>query len=338
MTPIQKIASEIAQYAPTCDQLKILQPLQIGQEGWQNELVLFMKPEVQMVSDPAFIRQSAQFILEKLAEYQAEVHGIAIVGGQFLSDHGIMDRHYGYINYLSKQASKVLAADDLAKIAAAFGLASSAGIPLYGGHEWLAAHPNATIPDLDGYWFSKKAIKIRSGFYIQMYEKDGMPFILVNGFHPSQLNHFTAPDHRIVLMLLHSNTPWQSLRNDLIGNTFPEKAAPSSIRGAFFANPAQYGLTKVEISQNGVHLSAGPVEGAFEVLNFFGSLYQGAAEKPLPLLIRRLMAAGLSAAAADQVRANPPVIVGEKHTDLFSATEDMDTDAAIEFWLQSRRQ
>lgn len=334
MTPNPHIASEIARFAQSSGYLKILQELEIGREGWKNELVLFMKPELQMVSDPAFIATSAALILEKLAEYQAEIHGLAIAGGQYLADHGIMDRHYGYINYLSKNASKILEAEDLAKIAAAFGLASTAGIPLYGGHEYLASYPGETIADLDGYWFSKTAIKIRSGFYIQMYEKDGAPFILVNGFHPSQLNHFTAPDHRIVLFLLHSNTPWKALRNDLIGNTFPERAAPSSIRGTFYGSPARFGLSKVVISQNGVHLSAGPFEGAFEANNFFGNAADQTAEKPQPLLIRRLLARGLSSAAALQALSNPPLKVGEKQTDLFSATEDVDIDAAIDFWLQ----
>jgi len=334
MIPIEQTATEIARYAPSSGFLKILQELEIGKEGWQNELVLFMKPELQMVSDPAYIGESARLILQKLAEYQAEVHGIAIVGGQFLANNGIMDRHYGYINHLSKQASKILSAEDLAKIAAGLGLPSIVGIPLYGGHEYLNSHPEETIAHLNAFWFSKKAIKIRSGFYIQQYEKNGAPFILVNGFHPSQLVHFTAPDHRIVLFLVHSNTPWQALRNDMVGNTFPEKAAPSSIRGTFFADPAGYGLTKVDISQNGAHLSAGPFEGVFEVLNFFGSLYERADQKPLPLLIRRLMARGLSAEAALKVRANPAVTLGEKTTDLFSATEDMETDAAIDFWLQ----
>jgi hypothetical protein len=320
MTLIQQTATEIARYAPSSGFLKILQELEIGKEGWQNELVLFMKPELQMVSDPAYIRQSALFILNKLAEYQAEVHGIAIVGGQFLANNGIMDRHYGYINHLSKQASRVLQADDLAKIAAAFDLPSLAGIPLYGGHEYLNSHPEETVTHLDAFWFSKKAIKIRSGFYIQQYEKNGAPFILVNGFHPSQLLHFTTPDRRIVLFLVHSSTPWKTLRNDMVGNTFPEKAAPSSIRGSFFADPAGFGLSKVDISQNGAHLSAGPFEGVFEVLNFFGSLYERADQKPMPLLIRRLVARGLTAETALKVRANPAVTVDEKNTDLFSAT------------------
>ena len=323
-----------AKAAATRDHL-ILQDLEIGKAGWQNELLLFMKPELFMVSDPAHIRQSAQLVLAKLAEYQVEVHGVMLVGGQFLADQQIMDRHYGYINKLSKGASKILSAEDRQKIAAALNLASLDGVPLYGGHEYLQKYPAETITQLDQVWFSKKSIKIRSGFYIQLYEKDGAPFILVDGFHPAQLDHFTNPSHRTALFLVHSNSPWKALRNDMVGNTYPEKAGPASIRGSFYANPPLYGLDKVDISANGVHLSAGPYEGVFEIRNFFSSLYP-AGQCPLPLLAQRLVASGLSEAEALQVAGNPPVTVGEKATDLFSATEDLDTPEAIQFWLSHK--
>jgi hypothetical protein len=336
MSTRQQIASDIAELAPSTAYLKILQNLEIGKEGWQNELVMFMKPELFMVSDPAFIRQSAELVLEKLAEYQAEVHGIVIVGGQFLAEHGIMDRHYGYINHLSKQASKILEEEDRAKMAAALGSSTIDGIALYGGHEYLQSHPEETTAHLDEFWFSKKAIKIRSGFYINQYEKNGAPFILVNGFHPSQLNHFTDPSHRIVLFLIHANTPWKTLRNDMVGNTFPEKASPASLRGSFYTEPACFGLKKVDISVNGVHLSAGPFEGLFEILNFFGTLHKINEESPLPLVAEHMVARGLSVEAALKVTANPPLTLNGKHSDLFSATEDLDTDAAVDFWLNHR--
>lgn len=335
MSNIAAIASNLAASAAETTNYKILQELEIGKEGWQNELLLFMKPELFMVSDPDYIRQSAALVLEKLAEYQAEIHGIMVVGGQFLADQQIMDRHYGYINKLSKSASKVLSDEDLRKVAAALGLRSLSGIDLLGGHEYMDKYPWETVEELDRVWFSKKSIKIRSGFYVQLYEKNGGLFILVNGFHPAQLNHFTHPDHRTTLFLVHSNTAWKALRNDMVGNTYPEKAGPDSIRGSLFADPARFGLAKVDISVNGVHLSAGPYEGVFEVINFFSSLYPEAG-RPLPLLVKRLVAAGLPASEAFKVKDNPPLTVGEKATDLFSATEEIDTPTAIDFWQKHK--
>lgn len=335
MTNSATIASNLAASAADTIHYKILQELEIGKEGWQNELLLFMKPELFMVSDPSDIEKSAALILNKLAEYQVKIDGIMIVGGNFLADQKIMDRHYGYINKLSKSASKFLADEDLAKVSAALGLRSLNGIDLLGGHEYMDKYPWETVEELDKVWFSKKSVKIRSGFYVQLYEKNGGSFVLVNGFHPAQLNHFTHPDHRTALFLLHSNTVWKTLRNDMVGNTYPEKAGPESIRGSLFADPARYGLEKVDISVNGVHLSAGPYEGVFEVLNFFSSLYPEAS-RPLPLLVKRLVATGMTASEALAVTNNPPLTVAGKATDLFSATEDLDTTSAIDLWLKSR--
>lgn len=329
MSSIQKIASEIAKLASASSYLKVMQSLEIGKEGWQNELVLFMKPELFMVSDSASIRNSAELVLEKMAEYQVKIHGTALVGGKFLADQGIMDRHYGFINKMSKNASKIVSAEDRAKITALLGLASLDGIDLLGGHEYLRKYPGDSIEQLDRLWFTKKSMKVQSGFYIQLYENHGDRFVLINGFHPGQLNHFTHPDHRIALFLVHANTAWKVLRGDMVGNTYPEKAAPTSMRGAIYGDPAHYGLARVDISTNGVHLSAGPYEGVFEILNFFGSI----AEQPLPLLVHRLVEKGLPAEIAIKTAANPPVVSNGKATDLFSATEDFDTAPAVEFWL-----
>jgi hypothetical protein len=333
MSTTQTIATEIAAMAPSSTYLKILQPLEIGKEGRQNELVLFMKPELFLVADPASTRNSAELILKKLDEYQAEVDGVALVGGQFLADKQIMDRHYGFINKMSKNASKIVSEQDRARITNLLNLSSLEGIDLLGGHEYLQKYPGDTIGQLDELWFTKKSLKVQSGFYIQLYEAHHDRFILINGFHPGQLNHFTAPDHRIALFLVHSDTAWKALRGDMVGNTYPEKAASTSMRGAFFAEPARYGLGHVDISTNGVHLSAGPFEGVFEILNFFGSLTQDETSRPLPLLVKGLMARGQSSEAALKVAGNPPVAANGKATDLFSATEDFDTGPAIEFWL-----
>ena len=333
MTSIQQIASDVATFAPSSGYLKVLQNLEIGREDRQNELLLFMKPELFMVEDPTCIRNSTALVLEKLADYRAFVHGIAIVGGQFLADKGIMDRHYGFINRLSKNASQVLTAEDKARVMTALGLSSLKGIDLLGGHEYMQKYPGETFDELDRFWFSKKSIKIQSGFYLQLYEKNGGQLVLINGFHPGQLYHFTHPDHRVALFLVHSDTAWKTLRNEMVGNTYPEKATPASIRGSIYAEPPKYGLSQVDISNNGVHLSAGPFEGVFELVNFFGGLYEREKDRMVPLLIRRLIAKGMSEEKALKVAQNPQVKVNGKQTDLFSVSEDLDTEQAVELWL-----
>ncbi len=342
MTIDTTLIKNIAAIAPTCDDFAIVQPVEIGRETRRNELLLFVKPEIFMVQDIPQMEAALSLVFAKLAEFGAVVSGVAVVGGKVLEEAEIMNRHYGYINRLSRFASQMVDAEDRKKIAVALEIPTLAGITIFGGHEYLKAHPGAgrwSANDdcfaLDTLWFTKKSLKIRSGFYVQHYTKDGEDFILVNGFHPAQLLHFTDSTHRIVLVLVHSDTPWATLRNEMVGATFPEKAVPHSIRGTLYAHAEAYGLGTVSIANNGVHLSAGPFEGLFEINNFFGKILDLDIEKQPPLLLKKMLAAGLPMQTALKALENPIVSESPKPTDLFTATEDVESDAAVALWKQA---
>jgi hypothetical protein len=245
-----------------------------------------------------------------------------------------MNRHYGFINQLSRLASSILDDDDRHRIAAALGMTSIDQYTILGGHEYLAQYPAETDVDLHEFWFSKKSVKLRSGFYVQSYHKDGQGLILVNGFHPLQLGHYTNPTHKIVVILLHSNTDWPILRNRMIGATYPEKAAPQSIRGTLYAQPQRFGLDSVTIANNGVHLSAGPFEALFEIANFGRAVGLDPKEEK-PLVLQRMLDAGNSIEKALSTLDNPIVTTTPKAVDLYTATEDVNTPQAIALWQKS---
>ena len=335
MTVDTTLIKKIAAVTPACDDFAIVQSVEIGRETHRNELLLFVKPEIFMVKDTAQVEAALGLVFTKLAEFGAVVSGVAVVGGKVLEEAEIMNRHYGYINRLSRFASQMVDAEDKQKIAEVLGISNLDGITIYGGHEYLKAHPGEDCFALDTLWFTKKSIKIRSGFYVQQYNKDGEDFILVNGFHPAQLMHFTDPTHRIVLVLIHADTAWGTLRNEMVGATFPEKAVPHSIRGTLYAHAEDYGLGTVSIANNGVHLSAGPFEGLFEINNFFGKILDIDIEKQPPLLLKKMLAAGLPMQTALKSLENPIVSESPKPTDLFTATEDVESDDAVALWKQA---
>ena len=311
------------------EEIAVIQPPAIGQTERQNELLMFIKPEILAVENPSCLGNAIDLIWAKLAEFDASVEGIVLVGGPALERKESMDRHYGAINVLSKSASSGLDASDRSTVYDSLAV-SSADYPLFGGHEFLNSHPAFTPATLDDLWFTKKAHKVRSGFYVQAYEDAGEKFILVNGFHPAQLAHFTEPAHRIALMLLHSHTGWAKLRDQMIGDTFPERAVAGSIRGQLHADPARYGFEEVTIANNGVHLSAGPFEAMFEIANFFGSLVGADINSTPPRIVKTMLAVGIAQEDAYRAKENPDVDDGEgETTDLFDATEHMDTEAAV---------
>ena len=311
------------------EEIAVIQPPAVGQTQRQNELLMFIKPEILAIEDQTCLGNAVELIWAKLSEFNASVEGIVLVGGPALQQKESMDRHYGAINVLSKTASTGLDASDRRTVYDALAV-RSADYPLFGGHEFLNAHPSFTPVGLDDLWFTKKAHKVRSGFYVQAYEEAGEKFILVNGFHPAQLAHFTQPSHRIALMLLHSDTGWAVLRDQMIGDTFPERAETGSIRGQLHADPARYGFDEVTIANNGVHLSAGPFEAMFEIANFFGSLVGTDISSAPPRIVKTMLAAGIPHKDAYRAKENPDVDDGDgATTDLFDATEHLDTEAAV---------
>jgi len=303
---------------------KIIQPVHIGDTDKQNELVFFIKPELLDVRDTDKILNSLALIHEKFTQFDVQVCGIAIVPGSDLEKYEIMNRHYGFINQLSRMASKLVNAELRAAIFAALNLKDDGRRKILGGHEFLNTF-NADVDTLSKIWFAQEANKLRSGCYFIEDTYQDQPIILVNGFHPSQLLHFTRKDHRIVLMLLHTNTTWNEMKFDLVGDTFPERAKPGSIRGRLFADPQKYGQEDVGINTNGVHLSAGPFEAAFEVVNFFGKLLDLDPMQTPPLVIERAIQAGIPKEKALSLLDNPKL----NDSDLFSETENLNTNDAV---------
>jgi hypothetical protein len=328
MTNSAALSSSIAEKVASVEGSEILEAPRIGESDLHNEMLIFIKPEAFLVSDTAQMAKTIQLVLDKVAEFDASVAGVAIVGGQVLDDLEIMSQHYGLINRLSRSASTMLDDADRQRIAQVLGVELDE-YQVLGGHEYLARYSGENAHGLEQFWAAGPSSKVRSGFYVRPVEKDGDKLVLVNAFHPSQLLHFTDSTHRIVLMLVQSNTPWTTLKNEMGGATFPEKASARSIRGTLYANPQPYGFESVGIANNVVHLSAGPFEALYEINNFFGKITDFHIEQQQPRILRRMIEVGMPMDKALDALNNPVVTVGEKTTDLFSATEDKDTDEAV---------
>ncbi|MCB2210113.1 hypothetical protein KQH62_04380 [bacterium] len=326
MTENPIFSRAIIQKIRSAEEAEIIQPIQIGQTDSENELVFFIKPELLDIADDDKILNSLHLIQQKFAEFDVTISGAAIVPGGVLEAHEIMNRHYGFINQLSRLASTMIDAETRAKMFENIGKEDDGSHRILGGHEFLKAF-DTDLETLGEVWFKQDAQKMRSGFYFVEDTVEGQPILLVNGFHPSQLAHFTRPDHRIVLMLLHTDTDWEAMKFDLVGDTFPKNAKSDSIRGTLFANPAQFGQSEVGINTNGVHLSAGPYEAAFEVVNFFGGLLDMDPAKTPPLAIRESVSAGFSLEQALDLLDNPEV----NDSDLFSETENLNTGEAVAY-------
>ena len=287
----------------------------------ENELLFFFKPEVFLPG--AHTAKLVETGLDLLTSFDIEISASIVIPGPELERLTIMDTHYGYINTLSRRASLELDASQLAAVRK--GVGADAKTPVLGGHEVLARFPEYTADSLNQLWSTKPSVKLRSGLYLQQYEFAGSPIVVVNGFHPEQLAYFTAPDRKIGLFVLHTNLPWRFLRQRVLGDTFPERALPGTLRRHYFDQAGDYGLSNVSIANNCAHLSAGPFEAGFELQNFLGRVGKGKYDAGKTNLGQRLKASELQFALT-----NPVTALNTKDVSLFDATEEMDTTGAVE--------
>lgn len=331
---MREIVDAIVNTAFTSNQETLIEGFNFDTER-QNQLLFFFKPEVFMVEAQHQSVAIVEMALSRFREFGVQVTGCLVLSGERLAELEAMDRHYGFINRMSKRASQDLSDEDRAALHHILGLEGT--LPILGGHEFLGQNKEYDHQSLDQMWARKRSVKLRSGLYAQVYEVGGEEFIMVNGFHPAQLAHFTAPDRKITLLLLHSDAPWRVLRRRMLGDTFPEKALPGSIRGTLYYNALPYGLGHVNIANNCVHLSAGPFEALLELNNFLCRTETVAYTAEMSRVARLMKEAGLPDATVRSAMANPKAVLNESEVSLFDATEELDTCSSIELYCLSFR-
>lgn len=303
----------------------------------ENELLFFFKPEIFEDKSPETLENLLSAVFDKFSAFDVEASGAAVLSGTALGNLQIMDRHYGFINKLSRGVSTMITKEEEDRIKTLLEITPDSRLTVLGGHEFLAAFPHKTIAELNALWFSKGSAKVRSGFYAQYHEVEGTSVALVNGFHPAQLAHFTLPAHQIALVLVHSDRNWAELKNDFVGATFPDKARPGSIRNLLYERKDDFGIREVSSFTNCVHLSAGPFEALFEINNFLSDIRHMEFAPEMTLMGRRLTEAG----KAELIRfalSNPSAYYEGKTTDLFTMTEEVNTTQAIQRLFEVAKQ
>ena len=300
----------------------------------ENELLLFFKPECFMV-ETEDTKKLLTMAIEKIRSFDAEIKGAMLFTGKRLNEIGAMDRHYGLINSISKNASTKLSDIEKNQIKKLLELNNLDEYKIMGGHEFLQEYKKFNENSLDKFWLSEKSIKLRSGIYLRKVTANEENVILINGFHPSQLAHYTDPSHKIVVLLLHSNTSWRSLKAELAGNTFPEKASSESIRGELYKNIAEYNIKDVSIANNFVHLSAGPFEAFFEINNFLSNADSINFDLSNSGMYKKMSSQNCDKEKIMCSMDNPITNTGTSEIDLYTHTEDTDTSKAIHDYISS---
>jgi nucleoside diphosphate kinase len=294
----------------------------------KNEFLLFIKPEIFLAGVQT--QAVVQMMLDKIAKFGLTIHNAKVLSAKYLEDHNIIAQHYGVINKIASDAKNNVSQAGKDKFKELYTIDFNTA-PVMGGIEFLKAYPEFTPYTLDILWQAKTSKKLAGGTYVSDIKMDDATIYLINGFHPRQIHHFTQTGRCIVVMTVSGDTSWVKARDEMIGNTFPDKAMDGSIRRALLDNMKQYGMAEVGIAANGIHLSAGPVEGLIE-LTRYNSNY---ADKSKVLSFENFafgqkLKTTLSPEQVNKVLSNVNVTMDGKTVSVFDMTETVDSDQALE--------
>ena len=250
--------------------------------------------------------------------------------GPDLERAGAMQQHYGVINQISREGRPALTEAAEEALQQVYGDAL-AGSEVVGGHQFLDRYPEVSAYALAMLFANADVERLGPGTYAASARMDADRVIILNGFHPRQLGFFIAEDATCAFLHGSSTTDWDVLRSELIGATDPAKAAAGSIRGRLRADPAAYGLTTVNSNFNGVHMSAGPLEGLGELDRFFGEVQ----DLPAWTFAAALRAAGLTDDDLPRLLANPVITAGGERGTAFDLTEGVNAEPAAKLLAEA---
>ncbi len=293
----------------------------------KNNFVFFIKPELTLAVDGIDFPAILDIILAGLDRFGVEINQVSLLDAKYLADNDIMGNHYGVINKIAKDAKGAMSAEAKATFEEKFG--TMEGKTILGGLEFMAANPDFTAESLDELWMTKKSTKLAGGTYTADVEYNGETVYLVNAFHASQLEHFIKPGRSIVVFNAASDQPWEALRNDLIGKTRPTDAKEGSLRQTFLAQQEALGIPVVDMGNNGVHLSAGPVEGLAELIRFFSGSNEATENDMAQYPFGQILINTFGGTKAVTITSNVDITVNGEETNTFDATEEQDSDTAV---------
>lgn len=315
---ISAISAAVSQAKSGGDQY-IEIPFEKTEEKGSNQFLFFMKPEVTETGEK--FGKLAGFILDKVAEYKLTVESGFVLSGEYLGTHRVISAHYGVIDAASYSPETALTQPMWEAFENHFERKRQ-GARVVGSVPYLADQPSLDAEKLSSLWLSRGAVKLGSGTYCQYVEEEDT--YLINGFFPRLLNHFTRPGSCIACFILRGATPWKSARGEFVGATAPDQAKPGSVRNSLLIRKEEFGLREVSANLNGVHLSAGPLEGVVEIMRFSSKH-----TKLDDLVFGKMLQESIEESKIEPLLANCPLNTDGVSTTSFDLTEEVDSGDAI---------
>jgi len=303
----------------------------------KNEFLLFIKPEITMMADKSAYEKIINFIIKKIDLYDLNITNIKTISSDYLKAHQIIAKHYSTINKASNNAKKHITENGIECFETEFNTDFETSTVL-GAHEFLRKSPFISPQSLDMIWANMKSVKLCEGIYcIQLNYQDDEIF-LVNGFHPMQLEHFEKENRFIITISLEGNIDWKTARTALIGSTNPQKAQEGSIRNTLYIKRDKLGLKCVNSNWNGVHLSAGPIEGLNELIRFNTNYDFAQESQPFNYQTGRDLISNFGIELTETIIKNPVIRFNGVESSVYDLTQNKNSDECIELLKEAYQQ
>jgi len=312
-----------------------IRPYQKPTKSHLNNFVFFFKPEVTDVRSGVKLEDILNDcvpLLEKGAGGKPVfIGGIRVLGGSYLDKHNIMTQHYGVIAKISREGVSAISESALQTLKSKFSEISNWSPEYFkshviGGHQFLSRFPEFNAFSLLALNDNIPTIRLGPGTYAHKIKIRGENFIILNPFHPYQVVPYNSPGNAVIVFECLSELGWADLRTKIAGPTDPATAPEGSVRNYLLKEKTRYGLESVDRGSNGIHMSAGPLEGMLEIQRFFSDFSPlSFTDVGFGILLNEK---GIQ--DTNRLASNPDVEYHGKKQSLFDITEEKDATEAAE--------
>jgi len=290
-----------------------------------NTAFIFVKPHA---VNPKIVELSKKHLGEKSIKILSEGE----LKSEEILSRGVIDDHYAALaaSAVKTHPKDLQVSDDTKKkfeetFGVSWATATSDGTCL-NLKQFQDQFPDLSSAEVEKRWRAGTTLKLAPGNYVsKLVEENKM---VINGFYGSMRDKYTTPGVKVYWMLVEfeeAKLPWKAFRGDVIGATDPTKAPPGSLRRKIYEDWKDLDLTEQpSTADNGIHASAGPVEGLRERQIWLGSKTE---EDPFG---KALIAQGISGDKIQKVCLNEVIELKGEKGPAFDLLEDMDSGAALE--------
>ena len=288
-----------------------------------HHFLVFMKPELTSIENEVNVDEAINLILECFKYFGAEIGGIRAISSKLVIHEQLIEKNYFLLNQISKFGLEACSASVLTRLQNITVPEVWEQIKVLGGFQFLDNYPKFNAYSLCALIDNVGSKKIGSNIYATFLELMGEQLLVLNGFHPFQYEWLTHSGSAIVAIEGFTNRSWKDIHHFLIGTIKPDMAQKGSIRREIFNARKKIGISQSNIAFNGVHVSPGPLEAMFQIVNFFDSQ----AKRILlsqTVFGKRLLLLGLDEETISVLEKNPYVPWQGNEQPIFELSEDMD--------------